>query len=90
MRLRGNDAKFTAMEKVHNRHVQKLFAVSIAIPLDNIRYTASRYYVGELVGILHRQQFSLEVFSLLVKSSCGCEVISEELLNEIKYVFSFV
>lgn len=57
MGLQVNDVIATVTETVHNIHIQKLLAVSLAVTMDKIRDIPGRETFDEMVNILHRENF---------------------------------
>lgn len=50
------------MESAYNIREQKLLAISLAITLDNMRYTAGMDIVDADIEIPHSEEFSPAVF----------------------------
>lgn len=84
MRLCGNDGRSTAIERIYNSHLQKLFAVYLVVTLEKSIATAIRVNVDEVIKIIHRREFRLAVLKILVKNSRNCEYITEEVINKKK------
>lgn len=55
------------MTLIRNERVQRLLAISLAVTLDKIRGAAGSQTVEELLNIIHREAFCVDMFKETLK-----------------------
>lgn len=62
MGILNDDDKSAPFAMDGNNRIQNLVSVSLALCLDKIRYAVGRETVDELIKLLQREEFSLDIF----------------------------
>lgn len=62
--------------------VLRLLEILLDITLANIRFAAGRDGIGELVNILHREEFCSAVSKSMVRDSRHCQLITYDVFKK--------
>ena len=64
--------------------VQRLVVVSIAVSLEKMRGSGGTSATNELIDLLHNDNFNLELFRRMIKSSSDCRSITQGVIEQCK------
>jgi len=64
--------------------MQRLVVVSMAVSLEKVRGLAGNNATNEIIELLHNDNFNLEMFRTMVKSSCDCKRITKDVIEQCK------